>query len=176
MVGGTPATDDHLYFLRIALAEAAKAIPKPGAFCVGCVLMLPSPDGERFAVLSTGFSRELTGNTHAEANALDKAAVLSSAELRDLCPWLDQDSTLESVMPSLAVYTTMEPCSTRTSGMAACADALIATGVRACYIGVAEPDDFVVCEGAQKLRAAGIEVQYVRGLEKECLEIARRAT
>jgi pyrimidine deaminase RibD-like protein len=72
------------------------------------------------------------------------------------------------------VYTTMEPCSVRTSGLAPCADALIAAGVRACYVGVAEPDDFVNCEGTQKLKDAGIHVDWVEGLESECLEAARR--
>ena len=43
-----------------------------------------------------------------------------------------------------------------------------------CFIGVGEPDDFVRCEGAQKLKAAGIEVVWVKGLEQECLDEARR--
>ena len=71
------------------------------------------------------------------------------------------------------LYTTMEPCSIRTSGLAPCADALIAAKIRRCFIGVGEPDDFVNCEGAQKLKNAGVEVIWINGLEKECLEVAR---
>ena len=67
----------------------------------------------------------------------------------------------------------MEPCSIRTSGLAPCADAVIAAGIKRCFIGVGEPDDFVNCEGARKLKEAGVEVIWLAGLEKECLEVAR---
>jgi pyrimidine deaminase RibD-like protein len=55
-----------------------------------------------------------------------------------------------------------------------CADALITAKIRRCFIGVGEPDDFVNCEGAQKLKNAGIEVIWLKGLEQECLKAARR--
>lgn len=60
------------------------------------------------------------------------------------------------------------------SGLAPCADALILAKVRRCFIGVAEPDDFVKCEGAQKLMNAGIQVSWLKGMEQECLAEARR--
>lgn len=72
------------------------------------------------------------------------------------------------------VYTTMEPCSVRTSGLASCADALIQAQIQRCFIGVGEPDDFVICEGAQKLKDAGIEVVWLKGMEEACLAEARR--
>lgn len=72
------------------------------------------------------------------------------------------------------VYTTLEPCSIRTSGLSPCADALISAKIRRCFIGVGEPDDFVNCEGAQKLKDAGIQVIWLKGLEQECLKAARR--
>ena len=77
-------------------------------------------------------------------------------------------------MPYTDVYTTLEPCSVRTSGLPACADALIKARVKRCIIGVGEPDDFVQCEGAQKLKDAGIDVLWLKGLEKQCLDAARR--
>ncbi|KAJ7632691.1 cytidine deaminase-like protein, partial [Roridomyces roridus] len=124
-------------------------------------------DDSQPTILSTGYSRELLGNTHAEANALAK---LTSDHILSLFP----ASNVQQILARVDVYTTMEPCSVRSSGLAPCADALIAAAVRRCFIGVGEPADFVKCEGAQKLKDAGIEVIWLEGLEKECLEIARR--
>lgn len=136
--------------MRQALLEAARCTPVATAFCVGCVLVDPATGH----VLSTGYSRELDGNTHAEANALDK---------------LD---------PALAVgahlYTTLEPCSVRLSGNVPCTRRVIEAGIAQVFLGVQEPADFVACEGVRLLREAGIEVWVVLGLEAECLAEARR--
>ncbi|RDB21362.1 Diaminohydroxyphosphoribosylamino-pyrimidine deaminase [Hypsizygus marmoreus] len=163
-----------LYFLRLALDEAEKCIPTPTAFCVGCVLVARWPSAsDKPVVLATGYSRELPGNTHAEANALSKVAALSQTEISALfSPSSSVD--LGSILTHTDVYTTMEPCSVRTSGLSPCADALIKAKVKRCFIGVGEPDDFVNCEGAQKLKDAGIEVVWINGLEQECLRVARR--
>lgn len=166
-------TAEHLKFLRVALEEAEKCIPTPTAFCVGCVLVARPSESAIPVVLATGYSRELPGNTHAEANALSKARSLSSAELSatfSSTPPLD----IESILSQADVYTTLEPCSVRTSGLSPCADALIAAKIKRCFIGVGEPDDFVNCEGAQRLKNAGIQVIWMSGLEKECLSAARR--
>lgn len=169
------ATDDdeHIQFIRLALHEAKKCIPTPTAFCVGCVLTVPNPNTTP-VVLASGYSRELPGNTHAEANALTKARALTKEQLQALIPSLPSTSSIENVLSSADIYTTMEPCSIRTSGLAPCADAVIAARIRRCFIGVGEPGDFVTCEGAQKLQAAGVEVIWIKGLEQECLEVARR--
>ncbi|KAH9951461.1 cytidine deaminase-like protein, partial [Amylocystis lapponica] len=116
-------------------------------------------------ILARGYSRELPGNTHAEANALTKARNLSQEQLRHL---------VDELLAHADIYSTMEPCSVRTSGLAPCADAVVAAKLRRCFIGVGEPDDFVQCEGARKMQEAGIEVIWLKGLEKECLEVARR--
>ncbi|KZT44013.1 hypothetical protein SISSUDRAFT_1057022 [Sistotremastrum suecicum HHB10207 ss-3] len=164
--------DPHLQFIELALAEAEKCIPSPTAFCVGCVLVARWPSDDDTLILSSGYSRELPGNTHAEANALTKAKArassLLSSEATTPLPSIDE------LLRHADVYTTMEPCSIRTSGLPPCADALIAAKVKRCYIGVSEPDDFVQCEGASKLVAAGIQVVWVKGLEERCLEVARR--
>jgi pyrimidine deaminase RibD-like protein len=71
----TSGSSEHLAFMKVALDEAEKCIPTPTAFCVGCVIVVPirSATGvEEKVILSTGYSRELVGNTHAEANALAK--------------------------------------------------------------------------------------------------------
>jgi len=131
------------------------------------------PNGEvPPTILATGYSRELPGNTHAEANALSKAKNLSSEELRTLFP--GQSLSVDELLLHTDVYTTLEPCSVRTSGLSPCADALISAKVMQCFIGVGEPADFVNCEGAQKLKDAGIEVVWVDGMQDQCLAVARK--
>ena len=129
-------------------------------------------------VLSTGYSRELSGNTHAEANALSKAYELSTTDLQAILGTSttpeDAQTHITELLSHADVYTTMEPCSVRLSGLGPCADALIKAKVRRCFIGVGEPADFVQCEGARKLIEAGIEVVWLKGMEEECLEVARR--
>lgn len=162
-------------FLRLALEEARKCTPAPTAFCVGCVLTVTYPPGSgvETIVLARGYSRELPGNTHAEANALTKARELTSEQLLALFPAAEPTVTVDTILSHADIYTTMEPCSIRTSGLAPCADAVIAAGIKRCFIGVGEPDDFVKCEGAQKLKDAGVEVIWLAGLEQECLAVAR---
>ena len=164
---------NDLRFLKLALDCANECVPTPTAFCVGCVIIVPHPTSDEPVVLETGYSRELPGNTHAEANALTKARNLTTQKISEL---LGEPSPppIEKLLEKSAVYTTMEPCSVRLSGLAPCADALIEARIRRCIIGVGEPSDFVKCEGASKLHAAGIEVVWVAGLERECLEVARR--
>ncbi|OAX41961.1 diaminohydroxyphosphoribosylamino-pyrimidine deaminase [Rhizopogon vinicolor AM-OR11-026] len=170
-----PTSDEHEPFLRQALEQTAFCEPVQTAFCVGCVLVAYLPDSNPI-VLSTGFSRELPGNTHAEANALAKVQILSSLQLQSLVsPWPGEAApVIEDLLHHVDVYTTLEPCSVRTSGLPSCADALIRARIRRCIIGVREPDDFVKCEGAQKMKDAGIEVIWYGGLEQECLDAARR--
>ncbi|KAF8136582.1 diaminohydroxyphosphoribosylamino-pyrimidine deaminase [Boletus edulis] len=169
------AEEEHMICMQQALNEALAddCIPVQTAFCVGCVLVARVPDMEP-VTLATGYSRELPGNTHAEANALTKAFGLSEARLATLFPLASPTPSISDLLQCTDVYTTLEPCSVRTSGLPACADALIKAGIKRCIIGVGEPDDFVKCAGAQKLRDAGIDVVWLNGLEKECLDAARR--
>ncbi|KAG8865182.1 hypothetical protein FRB96_000071 [Tulasnella sp. 330] len=172
------ADDDvHLYFLKLALDEAKKCEPTPTAFCVGCVIVVKPSSGPSESnanqVLATGYSRELPGNTHAEANALAKAYACDASD-NTSAETSSSPSSIETLLSLADVYTTMEPCSVRLSGLSPCADALIKAKIKRCFIGVGEPTDFVDCEGAQKLIDAGIPVIWVRGLEAECLAVARR--
>lgn len=124
-------------------------------------------------ILATGYSREFPGNTHAEANALLKSQMLSAKELSSLFSTKDPIQ-YNSLLQYTDVYTTLEPCSIRTSGLRPCVDVLVELKIKRCMIGVSEPDDFVKCEGAQKLKEAGIEVIWLDGLQDECLAVARR--
>ena len=169
------AEEEHLIFMQQALKEALSddCIPVQTAFCVGCVLVTRVP-GVEPVTLATGYSRELPGNTHAEANALIKALSVSEPHLAALFPLASPTPSISDLLRHTDVYTTLEPCSVRTSSLPPCADALIKAGIKRCIIGVGEPDDFVKCEGAQKLKDAGIDVIWLSGLEKQCLDAARR--
>ncbi|KAG6336404.1 hypothetical protein ID866_2677 [Astraeus odoratus] len=159
--------------MRLALVEAEKCEPVRTAFCVGCVLVVRLPDKDP-VILATGYSRELPGNTHAEANALVKARDLSESQIAACFPSISPIPSINSLLAQTDVYTTLEPCSVRTSGLPPCADALIQARIKRCIIGVGEPDDFVKCEGARKLRDEGIEIVWLQGMQTACLAAARR--
>uniref|UniRef100_A0AAV1TX54 CMP/dCMP-type deaminase domain-containing protein n=1 Tax=Peronospora matthiolae TaxID=2874970 RepID=A0AAV1TX54_9STRA len=129
-------------FMRMAIAEAHRSQPSENAYCVGCVVVRDNH------VLSSGFSRELPGNTHAEQVALHK---------------LNYDAK------GATVYTTMEPCSTRVSGNVPCVQTCLRAGVARVVIGVMEPKTFVICEGVRLLKDAGVDVLLLQGLELDCL-------
>ncbi|KAI8920652.1 cytidine deaminase-like protein [Entophlyctis helioformis] len=141
MVQGT-ATERRL--MDLAVAEAGKSVPAEAAYCVGAVLV--AADGS--SVLSTGFSRELAGNTHAEQVCLLKVAGTDKAPL----------------VPGATMYTTMEPCSLRLSGNVPCVQRLIDARVARVVVGVREPPDLVQnCTGVELLEQAGIQVVLLDG-------------
>ncbi|KAG0139751.1 hypothetical protein CROQUDRAFT_674966 [Cronartium quercuum f. sp. fusiforme G11] len=146
-----------VHWLQLALNHARRSIPTPTAFCVGCVIVA----GDQ--LVSTGFSRELPGNTHAEQCALIKLKQRPLPEIK------------------LALYSTMEPCSVRLSGQVPCTATILDFNqshphcrIETVYVGVGEPVDFVKCEGTSKLLANGVRVIKVDGFEEECLDVARR--
>lgn len=91
--------------MELALKEAAKCGPTTTAFSVGAVLVNGSE------TLSTGYSRELIGNTHAEQCALEKYFTQVGAR---------------EVPEGTVLYTTMEPCSFRLSGNEPCVHRILA--------------------------------------------------
>ena len=136
----------HVDFMLQAVECAFQSTPVDTAYCVGCVIV---KNGE---VISTGFSRELPGNTHAEESAIKKLEKKNiSAEGCDL-------------------YSTMEPCSKRLSGNEPCAKRIIENNLKRVFVGVLEPANFVNCTGVQQLVDAGIEVIAVQaeGLKEKC--------
>jgi pyrimidine deaminase RibD-like protein len=133
-------------FMKLALAEAKKAIPISQAYSVGAILVDPNHQ-----IISTGYSREIPGNTHAEQVCLIKAQAQES-----------QNCTL---------YTTMEPCSTRLSGQKSCTDRILESKmISRIVLGVKEPQTFVEdCQGILLLRKQGIIVKVLDGFSTECL-------
>ncbi|MCJ1449220.1 MAG: hypothetical protein MMC23_009739 [Stictis urceolatum] len=169
MLPPPPAPGDHRGYMLLALSLALQSPPKPSNFRVGAVLVHEPTN----TILSTGYTLELPGNTHAEQCCLSKYAAARNVK----------DDCAGDVIPEGAViYTTMEPCVKRLSGNISCAERILATkkssmsqgGIAAVYSGVKEPDTFVqMNEGRGKLEQAGIQYILVDGLETEIINVAK---
>ena len=162
----SPPPRDHDAYMRFALSLAQKSEPKPTNFRVGAVLV----DASSNQILSTGYTLELPGNTHAEQCCFEKFSGSKGVSA-------DQ---VGSVLPEHAVlYTTMEPCYKRGSGNLPCTERILRTksagngGIKTVYLGVKEPETFVgENKGRAKLEEAGIASVHVIGFEEEILKVA----
>lgn len=160
------AANDHQSYMRFALSLAEKSVLKSTNFRVGAVLV----DESANQILSTGYTLEIPGNTHAEQCCLDKYCAMKGVP----------DEDIGNVLPANAVlYTTMEPCDRRASSNVPCTERILQTqsgasgGIRTVYLGVKEPEIFVgENTGRTKLQAAGIVCIHVTGLEDEILQVA----
>lgn len=163
--------NDHLAFLKLALALARRSPPKPTNYRVGALLV----DGPTGAILSSGYTLELPGNTHAEQCCISKFAIAHT---------VDRELEIGNVLPAETVlYTTMEPCGRRLSGQMSCVDRIISVkksagegkqGIGLVVYGVSEPKDFVDNEDAiTRLEGAGVKCLHVTGLEEQIIAIAK---
>ena len=152
---------DHEGYMQYAISLAKQAPPKPTNFRVGAVLVEEGTN----RILTTGYTMELPGNTHAE----------------QCCTMKIEENILEKdgISGRLILYTTMEPCNNRASGNVPCTDTILKTkdlsngGIKAVYVGMQEPEKFVGHNtGRKKLEEAGIEYHHVSGLEDEILAVA----
>ena len=169
---------ENTEFMTLALQEAKKSPPKPSNFCVGAVLIShnPSTSPPSNTVLSTGYTLEYEGNTHAEQCCFLKLSSVYSCT----------ESNLGLHLPDLPehvwLYTTMEPCNQRSVGNVPCVDRILGLrrrdgrcAVEKVLVGVLEPGTFVgVNEGWRRLEEAGVEVVKVEGsgLVEEILSVA----
>ena len=153
---------DHSKWLALALHLAKKSPPRPNNYCVGAVLISPSHE---YPVLSTGYTLELPGNTHAEQCCFEKLAESKGCAIEELHTILPSDSVL---------YTTMEPCVKRLSGNKPCAQRILeARNIKKVYVGVTEPEKFVSENNVRKiLEDSGIIYEQIPGMEHEILEVA----
>lgn len=139
---------DRRYLLE-AIAESEKCPICQSCYRVGAVIITAS--GARFA----GYTHESSATHHAEQEAVLKAE-RAGADLR-----------------GATIYTSMEPCSKRSSEPESCTQLILRHGfarvVFACY----EPDCFVACEGAYTLRTHGVEVKVYPDLKEEVLRVNR---
>ncbi|KAI1005889.1 hypothetical protein K3495_g2331 [Podosphaera aphanis] len=153
---------EHLNFLRQALELARLSPPRPTNFCVGALLV----NEETLKVLSTGYTHECEGNTHAEQCCFIKLSEQYGVSEDSLGAFLPKQTVL---------YTTLEPCSLRLSGAMSCVDRILERKypIKAVYVGLIEPETFVgENNGRHKLESAGVKVIYVPGLESDILAVA----
>src|ERR1700748_602810 len=113
--------DADTRWMRLAVSLARECPPSATAYSVGAVIV--GADGTE---LSRGFSREGADPVvHAEESALAK---LSPGEPR---------------LAGATIYSTLEPCSMRSSRPRTCTELIIAAGLRRVVIAWREPGLFV---------------------------------
>lgn len=161
-----PHPPKHLTYMTLALDCARRSPSKPSNFRVGAVLV----DIDSDAILATGYTLELPGNTHAE-----QCCLIKYASEHDV-----SEEEVGNVLPAHTVlYTTMEPCTERLSGNLPCVMRILRTreraksGIQTVYLGVKEPDTFVQGnDSTSQLERAGVKCIHVPGLEEEILRVA----
>ncbi len=133
--------------LAEAIAVSRRCVPCAGCYRVGAVVV--TANGACF----TGYTHETSPTHHAEQEAIAKA-LAAGASLR-----------------SAEMYSSMEPCSERRSEPESCSELLIRHGFSRAVFALYEPDCFVDCQGALRLREAGIEVRAYPDLGEEVRRI-----
>lgn len=143
--------EPHRELMRQCLDLSLQCEVSQTAFCVGSILVLPPPpltstpptpiSASKSLILSTGFSREPPRpNSHAESSAIVKFLGLPPSALADLLsqqeePWDGWEKwSHEDVLRQADCYTTLEPCSVRTSGQPDCARLLAENQVRRVFV------------------------------------------
>lgn len=160
----------HISYMRLALAEAKKSPPKPTNYAVGAVLVAPTPENP---ILNTGYTLECEGNTHAEQCCFIKQAQLPGINCAE-------EQLGEYLPEGTVLYTTMEPCSQRSAGNKTCVERILGLksksgrqAINRVYIGATEPGTFVQDnKGRQRLAEVGIDVVLVPGMEQDILSVA----
>lgn len=167
--------ETHLRYLRQTISLAEKSPPKPTNFRVGCVIVTfsnPPRTGPKLEeeVLSTGYTLELPGNTHAEQCALIKLAQSSNfaSEINLSALFSSQGQASKTIL-----YTSLEPCSKRLSGATPCVRRIISSGITNVIFGAKEPNTFIQdSQSCQILTEAGITWSYLSDLETQILQVA----
>ena len=133
------ASDEELLRLTVELSRSCPPVLK--AYSVGAIIV--GADGE---ILSTGYSREpLYGLGDPSANHAEEVAIAKLGE---------DDPRLRTA----TLYTSLEPCSPRASRPLSCTDHILAAGIPRVVMAYREPALLAVCNGAERLLEAGVEV------------------
>jgi len=112
---------------------------------VGCVIVC---DGK---IIAEGF-HEQYGSAHAEPNAIKQVS--------------------DDLLKKSTLYVTLEPCS-HFGKTPPCADLIISKGIKKVVVGNLDTNPLVSGKGIQKLKEAGIEVEYGI-LDNECRALNKR--
>ena len=150
------ASDEELLRLTVELSRSCPPVLK--AYSVGAIIA--AEDGE---ILSTGYSREpFHGLGDPSANHAEEVAI---AKLGG-----GDDPRLHTA----TLYTSLEPCSPRASRPLSCTDHILAAGIPRVVLAWREPALLAVCDGADRLRGAGVEVIEMPRLAPAVREVNRR--
>lgn len=137
-------TEADLHRLRQAIELSRLCPPSATAFSVGALIVVGDGVGDG-TVVADGWSRRDDPHEHAEESALTRAGT-------DLRP------------ATATIYSSLEPCSTRASRPRTCTELILESGLRRVVFAWREPEIFVDCDGAERLRAAGVTVIEVPSL------------
>lgn len=130
-----------------AAIELSRRSPRtPTNYAVGAVVVGPAGD-----VLATGYTGESGPRDHAEEAALAKVAGVD--------------------LTGATIYSSLEPCTTRSSRAGTCTDLILAAGLRRVVIALREPLLFADCRGVETLRDAGVEVIEIGDLGRLVREV-----
>ena len=133
-------TEEDLHYLRQAIALSRRCTPCATSYRVGAVIVTRS--GDRF----TGYTHETSPTHHAEQEAILKATA-AGADLH-----------------GASIYSSMEPCSTRSSEPESCSELILRHGFSRTVFALYEPSCFVCCARAAS-RCASIrswQAKYAR--------------
>ncbi|MFG1920862.1 deaminase [Cryptosporangium sp. NPDC048952] len=136
----TDAGEPDLHWLRQAIEISRRCTPSTSAFSVGALIV--DSDG---TVVADGWSRRDDPYEHAEESALTRAGT-------------------DPRLATATIYSSLEPCSARASRSRTCTELILESGVRRVVFGWREPEIFVDCDGAERLRDAGLTVIEVPSL------------
>ncbi|MGW5875724.1 dCMP deaminase [Nocardiopsis terrae] len=132
-VGPAPAAGEaDRYWLERAVELSRSCPPSDTAFSVGAVVV--AEDGR---VLGEGHSRRDDPHDHAEEVALRG---------------IDPD---EPGLAGATMYSSLEPCSSRSSRPRSCSALILTTPIPRVVLAWREPALFVDCDGAERLAADG---------------------
>lgn len=164
---------NHNQYMELALEQASYSIPSESAYCVGAVL-IDSSQPINQQIISTGYSREIQGNTHAEECCLIKYALKSNNQSIDYNTIIaDTQYIINNIhsiqLPSTYImYTTMEPCSTRLSGKVSCTELLVRVQLQAVCVACYEPSTFVEhCVGIELLKQNNVHVHIMEQYKQQ---------
>ncbi|QBI53392.1 cytidine/deoxycytidylate deaminase family protein [Streptomonospora litoralis] len=147
--GGAPEPSDaDRHWLRAAIALSRRCPPSSTAFSVGAIVVDATG-----AVVAEGYSRRDDPHDHAEETAL---------------------RGIDAADPRLAgatLYSSLEPCTQRTSRTRTCTDLVLATAIPRIVVAWREPAVFVHAQGVERLRGAGRTVVEVGELAAEAREV-----